>query len=58
MLANVAIRLEVTGVAIRSLFGLLYLVVSAHSHHIQKRLRLDHAHERRAAPGAAECVEG
>lgn len=50
--------LEVTGIAARSLFGIPYLVVSAHSRHIQKGFRLDHAHERRAAPSAAECAKG
>ena len=41
--------LEVTGIAARNLFGIPFVVVSAHSRHIQKGFRLDHAHERRAA---------
>lgn len=50
--------LEVTGIAAHSLFGIPYLAVSAHSRHIQKGFRIDHAHERRAAPSPAECAKG
>jgi hypothetical protein len=45
--------LEVTGIAARNFFGIPYVVVSAHSRHIQKGFRLDQAHERRAAQNRA-----
>jgi len=50
--------LEVTGIAARNLLGIPYVVVSAHSRHIQKGFRLDHARERRAAQSAVECAKG
>ena len=50
--------LEVTGIAARNLFGIPYVVVAAHSRHIQKGFRLDHAHERRAAQSAGEWAKG
>jgi hypothetical protein len=50
--------LEVTGIAARDFFGIPYVVVSAHSRHIQKGFRLDHAHERRAAQNPVEWAKG
>ena len=50
--------LEVTGIAARNLFGIPYVVLSAHSRHIQKGFRLDHANERRAAQNALEWAKG
>jgi hypothetical protein len=50
--------LEVTGIVARDLLGIPYVVVSAHSRHIQKGLRLNHPHERRAAQSAAEWAKG
>jgi hypothetical protein len=50
--------LEVTGIVARKLLGIPYVVVSAHSRHIQKGLRLNHPHERRAAQSAAEWARG
>ena len=49
--------LEVTGIVARDLLGIPYVVVSAHSRHIQKGLRLNHPHERRAAQSAAEWAK-
>jgi hypothetical protein len=49
--------LEVTGIAARDLLGIPYVVVSAHSRHIQKGFRLNHPHERRAAQSAAEWAK-
>ena len=50
--------LEVTGIVARSFLGVPYVMVSAHSRHIQKGFRLDHASERRAAQGAVEWAKG
>ena len=50
--------LEVTGIVARSLVGIPYVVVSAHSRHIQKGWRLDNPHERRAAQSLAEWARG
>lgn len=50
--------LEVTGIVARNLFGIPYVEVSAHSRHIQKGFRLNHAHERRAAQNAVEWAKG
>lgn len=49
--------LEVTGTAARDFFGIPYVVVCAHSRHIQKGFRLDHAHERRAAQNREEWAK-
>jgi hypothetical protein len=50
--------LEVTGIVARSFLGVPYVMVSAHSRHIQKGFQLDHARERRAAQGAVEWAKG
>jgi len=50
--------LEVTGIVARHLLGIPYVVVSAHSRHIQKGWRLDHPQQRRAAQSAAEWAKG
>ena len=50
--------LEVTGISARNLLGIPYVVLSAHSRHIQKGFRLDHAHERRAAQNAMKWAKG
>ena len=50
--------LEVTGIVARDLLGIPYVVVSAHSRHIQKGFRLNHPHERRAAQSASESAKG
>lgn len=50
--------LEVTGIVARSFFGIPYVVVFAHSRHIQKGVRLDHSHQRQATQSAAEWVKG
>ena len=49
--------LEVTGISARDLLGIPYVVVSAHSRHIQKGFRLNHPHARRAAQSAAEWAK-
>jgi hypothetical protein len=49
--------LEVTGIVARRFLGVPYVMVSAHSRHIQKGWRLDHPRER-AAQGAAEWAKG
>jgi len=50
--------LEVTGIVTRNLLGIPYVVVSAHSRHVQKGWRLDHPLERRAAQSAAAWAKG
>jgi hypothetical protein len=50
--------LEVTGIVARSLLGIPYVEVSAHSRHIEKGWRLNHPRERRAAQSAAEWAKG
>jgi hypothetical protein len=50
--------LEVTGIVGRSLLGIPYVVVFAHSRHIQRGVRLDHPHQRQAAQSAAEWAKG
>ena len=50
--------LEVTGIVARRFLGVPYVMVSAHSRHIQKGFQLDHSRERRAAQGAVEWAKG
>ena len=50
--------LEVTGIVARNFLGIPYVMVSAHSRHIQKGWRLDRPHERRAALSAAAWAKG
>ena len=50
--------LEVTGIVARRFLGVPYVMVSAHSRHIQKGWRLDLRHQRQAAQGAAEWAQG
>ena len=50
--------LEVTGIAARSFLGIPYVVVLAHSRHLQKGVRLDHPHQRQATQIATEWAKG
>jgi hypothetical protein len=50
--------LEVTGIVARSFLGIPYVVVFAHSRHIQKGVHLDHPHQRQATQSAAEWAKG
>ena len=50
--------LEVTGIDERRFLGLPYVMVSAHSRHIQKGWRLNQPRERRAAQNASEWAQG
>jgi hypothetical protein len=50
--------LEVTGIVARTFLGIPYVVVFAHSRHIQKAVHLDHPHQRQATQIAAQWAKG